>query len=219
MTEKVFRRYYHRLVEGESGLLPESELEPVGDLPHIDELPGDEDRAAEALGQAVVIKLNGGLGTTMGMTRAKSLLEVKDGLTFLDIIARQVLALRERHDARLPLVLMNSFRTREESLAALERYPELAADVPADFVQNKFPKLRADDLEPVSWPDDPELEWAPPGHGDVYTALAGSGMLESAPRAAATATPSSRTRTTSAPCSIPASSPGSRARESRSSWR
>jgi UTP--glucose-1-phosphate uridylyltransferase len=114
----------------------------------------------------------------MGMTRAKALLEVKDGLTFLDVIARQVLDLRARTGARLPLVLMNSFATREDSLAALARYPELEADVPLDFVQNKVPKLRADDLAPVDWPADPGLEWAPPGHGDLYTALVTSGLLE-----------------------------------------
>ena len=71
-----------------------------------------------------MIKLNGGLGTSMGMSRAKSLLEVKDGLSFLDVIARQVLALRESSGARLPLVLMNSFYTRDDSLALLERYDE-----------------------------------------------------------------------------------------------
>ena len=125
-----------------------------------------------------MLKLNGGLGTSMGMTRAKSLLEVKDGLTFLDIIVRQVLDLRRRSGARLPLVLMNSFATRDDSLAALARYPELASDVPADFVQNKVPKLLADDLTPASWPAEPGLEWAPPGHGDLYTALVVSGMLD-----------------------------------------
>jgi UTP--glucose-1-phosphate uridylyltransferase len=175
---EAFRRYYQRLLEGDAGVLPESELEPVEQLPDAEELPEDPSGTAEALEHALVLKLNGGLGTSMGMTRAKSLLEVKNGLSFLDIIARQVLALRGRFHARLPLVLMNSFHTREDSLAALERYPELAADVPLDFVQNKVPKIRADDLQPVSWPADPELEWAPPGHGDLYTALVTSGMLE-----------------------------------------
>jgi UTP--glucose-1-phosphate uridylyltransferase len=89
-----------------------------------------------------------------------------------------VLELRRRTGARLPLVLMNSFYTREDSLAALGRTPELRADLPADFLQNKEPKLRADDLEPVTWPADPDLEWCPPGHGDLYTALVTSGMLE-----------------------------------------
>jgi UTP--glucose-1-phosphate uridylyltransferase len=82
------------------------------------------------------------------------------------------------HGARLPLVLMNSFATRDDSLAALERYADLAADVPRDFVQNKVPKLAADDLTPIEWPDDPAKEWSPPGHGDLYTALVTSGMLD-----------------------------------------
>ena len=125
-----------------------------------------------------MIKLNGGLGTSMGMEQAKSLLEVKEGRSFLDIIAGQVLELRKRFGARLPLVLMNSFYTREDTLAALERHPELESDVPADFVQNKEPKIRVDDLMPVEWPDDPGLEWCPPGHGDVYTALQTSGTLD-----------------------------------------
>jgi UTP--glucose-1-phosphate uridylyltransferase len=73
---------------------------------------------------------------------------------------------------------MNSFYTREETLRALERYPDLRTDVPLDFVQGKVPKLRADDLRPASWPADPDLEWAPPGHGDLYTSLVSSGMLE-----------------------------------------
>jgi UTP--glucose-1-phosphate uridylyltransferase len=45
-------------------------------------------------------------------------------------------------------------------------------------VQGRVPKILADDLTPAGWPDDPELEWAPPGHGDLYTALVTSGMLD-----------------------------------------
>src|SRR4051794_36907446 len=175
----TFANFYERLVAGEQGLLGEDELEPVGELPDAGELPPASDEEVRAvLDRAVVIKLNGGLGTSMGMTRAKSLLEVKDGLTFLDIIARQVLALRERFGVRLPLVLMNSFYTRDDSLGAVGRYPDLKVDVPLDFVQGKFPKLLADSLEPASWPADPALEWAPPGHGDLYTSIVTSGMLD-----------------------------------------
>jgi UTP--glucose-1-phosphate uridylyltransferase len=171
---ETFAHYERLLREGESGTLPESEIEPLGELPDAAELP---EGGEEALDRVVVLKLNGGLGTSMGMTRAKSLLEVKDGLSFLDIIVRQVLHLRERTGARIPLLLMNSFATREDSLAALARYPELELDVPPDFVQGKVPKLLADGFEPVEWPDNPALEWAPPGHGDVYTSLATSGVL------------------------------------------
>jgi len=172
----TFRHYYELLVAGETGLLPEAEIEPLSGLPDADDLPASD--GGEALDRAVVIKLNGGLGTSMGMTKAKSLLEVSDGQTFLDLTARQVLAVRERTGARLPLILMNSFRTRDDSLAALARHGDLDADVPPDFLQNKEPKLREDDLRPVEWPPDPDLEWAPPGHGDVYTALVTSGMLD-----------------------------------------
>ena len=172
----TFRFYYEQLVAGATGIVGEEEIEPLADVTDADALPDSD--AAEFIDHAVVIRLNGGLGTSMGMTRAKSLLPVKEGLTFLDVIVRQVLALRRASGARLPLVLMNSFYTREDSLAALERHPEIAADVPADFVQHKEPKIRADDLQPVEWPADPDKEWAPPGHGDIYTALLTSGMLD-----------------------------------------
>jgi UTP--glucose-1-phosphate uridylyltransferase len=171
----TFAHYEQRLREGDQGTLPEAELEPLTGVPSSDQLPG---ASGSALEQVVVLKLNGGLGTSMGMTKAKSLLEVKEGHTFLDVIARQVLHLREQHDAAIPLLLMNSFATRGDTLAALERYPELRIEgLPLDFVQGKVPKLLADGFEPVSWPVDPSLEWAPPGHGDVFTSLATSGTL------------------------------------------
>jgi UTP--glucose-1-phosphate uridylyltransferase len=170
----TFKYYYEQLESGETGMLPEADIEPVEEVPAIDELP-EEDGPLE---QAVVLKLNGGLGTGMGMTRAKSLIEAKDGLTFLDIVARQVEALRERAGAPVPLVLMNSFYTHDDSLAALERHTQLESDLPRDFVQHKEPKLLVDGLTPAQWPEDPALEWCPPGHGDLYTALLTSGMLD-----------------------------------------
>src|SRR5436190_2069394 len=93
----TFRHYYEQLVAGESGMLPDSELEPIDDI-----------REAEAL----------------------------------------------------------------------PAHPDIASDLPADFIQNKEPKVRVDDLHPVEWEPDPELEWCPPGHGDIYTALLTSGTLE-----------------------------------------
>ncbi|HKH18332.1 MAG TPA: UTP--glucose-1-phosphate uridylyltransferase [Solirubrobacteraceae bacterium] len=169
----TFGHYYEELASGASGLIPEDAIEPVRELTDAEALPD----ADAPLDEAVVIKLNGGLGTSMGMDRAKSLLEVKDGMAFLDVIARQVLALRESSGARVPLVLMNSFYTRDDSVALLERYDGLASDVPFDFVQHKEPKLLVEDLTPVGWPADPSLEWCPPGHGDIYPALLTSGML------------------------------------------
>jgi len=171
----TFAHYEERLRSGEQGLLPEAQLEPLTDVPSAEDLPAGDETAIE---RVVVLKLNGGLGTSMGMTRAKSLLEVKEGHSFLEVIARQVLHLREQHDAAIPLLLMNSFATRDDTLEALKSYPELEIDgLPLDFVQGKVPKLLADDFEPVRWEADPTLEWAPPGHGDVFTSLATSGTL------------------------------------------
>ena len=170
----TFRHYYVQLESGETGMLPEDSIEPVDEVAEFGELPEEDG----PLDRAVVLKLNGGLGTSMGMTQAKSLIEAKDGLAFLDIVARQVQALRERAGAPVPLVLMNSFHTREDSLAKLAEHPELESPVPADFVQHKEPKLLVEDLTPARWPDDPSQEWCPPGHGDIYTALLTSGMLD-----------------------------------------
>ena len=176
----ALRRRLRQLGEHQAGRLPGEVLEPLADLPRLDELP--EPPPAQARGvldRVVVVKLNGGLGTSMGLSGPKSLLEVKPGTSFLDVLATQVLALRERHGARLPLVLMNSAATRGPSLDALRRYDGLGVPgVPLDFLQGREPKLRADDLQPVRWPADPELEWCPPGHGDIYTALAASGTLD-----------------------------------------
>jgi UTP--glucose-1-phosphate uridylyltransferase len=175
----AFERFYGLLESGATGVVREADVTPVQDVPVLADLDVDGDAGNAALAQTVVVKLNGGLGTSMGLDRAKSLLRVRGDDTFLDVIARQVLAARQASGARLPLVLMDSFRTSEDTLAALAEYPDLPVDgVPLDFLQNREPKLRADDLTPVEWPADPSLEWAPPGHGDFYPALYGSGTLQ-----------------------------------------
>lgn len=175
----VFSHYYAELSSGATGVIAESDIEPLDDVPHVDDLELDAIAMRDAFATTAMIKLNGGLGTSMGMERAKSLLDVRPGLSFLDVIAHQVLRSRAAHGVRLPLLLMNSFRTRADSLAALERYPDLeVAGLGLDFVQNREPKLLADTLEPVEWPADPSLEWCPPGHGDLYTALEVSGVLD-----------------------------------------
>jgi len=174
---EVFAHHYRQLERGETGMIPESTIEPL-DMPALADAEVDEEAGVRALRETAVVKLNGGLGTSMGMERAKSLLCVRRGLSFLDIIARQVLHLRRTHDARLPLVFMNSFRTSADTLAALSRYDDLPVEgIPLELMQNKEPKLLASNLMPISWPKDPAQEWCPPGHGDIYTALAASGLV------------------------------------------
>ncbi|QWZ08353.1 UTP--glucose-1-phosphate uridylyltransferase [Nocardioides panacis] len=173
----VFEHYYRMVESGETGMIPESTVEPV-DIPALADADLPSPVPVDGLGRTVVVKLNGGLGTSMGLDRAKSLLEVREGLTFLDVIARQVLWAREEYGVRLPLVFMDSFRTSADTTQALAGYDLSADGLPLDFLQNKEPKLRADDLTPVTWEPDPDLEWCPPGHGDLYPALRGSGLLD-----------------------------------------
>ncbi len=174
----VFSHYYRELESGATGLIPEDSIDPVADPALIDEMEFSTEQQREAFDTTVIIKLNGGLGTSMGMEKAKSLLPVRDGKSFLDLIVEQVRAARAEHGVSLPLIFMDSFRTREDTLAALSGYDDLAVPgLEPDFLQNQEPKLLVSDLTPVDWPADPSLEWCPPGHGDLYTALAASGVL------------------------------------------
>ena len=175
----VFSHYYRQLETGATGVIHEDAISPLVDPPSLADLAVPDDQAREALSRTVILKLNGGLGTSMGMDRAKSLLPVRDGRSFLDLIVAQVLAARAQYGVPLPLLLMDSFRTRSDTLAALAPYGDLpVAGLPQDFLQNQEPKLLTEGLVPVSWPADPTLEWCPPGHGDIYTALLGTGVLE-----------------------------------------
>ena len=159
----TFAHYYRLLEHGETGMIPESSIEPL-DMESLADVEVADDVAAEAIRHTAVVKLNGGLGTSMGMDRAKSLLCVRRGLSFLDIIARQVLHLRSQHDATLPLMFMNSFRTSGDTMAALARYDDLPVEgLPLEFLQNKEPKLLAADLLPASTPRTPTSSGARPG--------------------------------------------------------
>lgn len=175
----VFAHYYGQLVDGATGLIPEDTIDPLTDPPRLEDVHVSQDAGRDALAHTVLINLNGGLGTSMGMDRAKSLLPVRDGKSFLDLLAQQVLAARAAYDVRMPLLLMNSFNTQADTLAALAKYPDLPVEgLPLDFLQTQEPKIRTDDLTPVSWPDNPHLEWCPPGHGDLYVSLQATGVLE-----------------------------------------
>ena len=143
--------------------LPETTLGPVADLPEFrasGEAASEDERA-----RTVAITLNGGLGTTMGMRAPKALLYATEGMTFLDI------ALKQAETVGVRPVLMNSFATDAAIREALED-----KDVQS-FLQHEAPKLRRADFAPVRVPGRPNLEWCPPGHGDLYTALGTSGVL------------------------------------------
>lgn len=178
---EAFRRNFQALVQMESGMIAEHTIVPaqgLADWGMISRTAPQPD--PKLLGQVVVIKLNGGLGSSMGLQAAKSLLAVRDGANFLDIMVRQILCLRQASGKNVRLLLMNSFNTSEDTLVHLQRYQNegMHDRSEVELMQNQIPKLDAATLAPVSWPQDPDLEWCPPGHGDLYPSLIGSGWLQ-----------------------------------------
>jgi UTP--glucose-1-phosphate uridylyltransferase len=167
----TFAHYYKKLHSGVTGLISDNDILPVtpDDIEDADRITEHAEAGRKAISHAVMIKLNGGLGTSMGLTQAKSLLKVKDGKTFLEIIVNQA----QKHHAKL--ALMNSFSTHEATLGALSGIKP--PDSPLLFLQNRFPKVLQENLAPADWPKNPDLEWNPPGHGDIYAAVYTSGTL------------------------------------------
>jgi len=172
---KAFLYTFEKLYSGANLMIPESELAPVESLPAYESLCEED---TSLLGSTVMLKLNGGLGTGMGLEQAKSLLKLKEEMTFLDFIAKQVLYMREQSGVPLAFMLMNSFATADDTRNYLSKYELATGELPLDFCQNKAPKVTKDGLAPASWPDNPSHEWCPPGHGDLYPAMVGSGTLE-----------------------------------------
>eukprot|EP01012_Entosiphon_sulcatum_P059429 TRINITY_DN83836_c0_g1_i1.p1 TRINITY_DN83836_c0_g1~~TRINITY_DN83836_c0_g1_i1.p1 ORF type:complete len:507 (-),score=94.99 TRINITY_DN83836_c0_g1_i1:26-1546(-) len=176
---RAFLNSYRDLVDGNTGSMPESTIEPVASLPALHSLPsGDTGLISNLLSRTVVLKLNGGLGTSMGLEKAKSLLRVKGDKTFLDFIAQQIVHLRQTGAPGVRFMFMDSFSTSADTQQFLrQHYPDLARE-DWELLQHKAPKIDAQTLEPASWSANSELEWCPPGHGDLYAALLGSGALE-----------------------------------------
>lgn len=182
LATRLFLAYVEELKSGATGMIPEPMIQALSSLPDAEHFPDSyREKGREALSRTVMLKLNGGLGTGMGLSQAKSLLEVRDGKRFLDVILMQVKALRLRYGVQLPLVLMNSFSTDKDTLDVIQAdadFMEGQGSLPVSFLQHKVPKLLEETLLPVAWPDNPEQEWCPPGHGDLYTALTASGLLD-----------------------------------------
>lgn len=175
----AFERAYRIIESGSSGEVSEDEISSADSVLEYGDLPAVDIAEPELLKQTVVIKLNGGLGTSMGLEKVKSLLEVRPGVAFLDLMARQILSLRENTGSDVRFLLMNSKASSLDTLEYLERsVPAIGDPADLELLQNWVPKLVQETLEPVSHPANPDLEWCPPGHADVYPTLQGSGWLE-----------------------------------------
>ncbi|QEF98687.1 UTP--glucose-1-phosphate uridylyltransferase [Stieleria maiorica] len=171
IVKGLFRQHYEKLGSGAESYIREAEISPVSDVVDAETLPTTlRDAGRAKLDSVAVLKLNGGLGTSMGLEGPKSLLPVRGEDSFLSFILRQAELLS------VPLVLMNSFSTSDQTDTAIGALGDLDVEV-ISFLQHQVPKIDAKTLQPAVWPADPSMQWCPPGHGDIYAALVTSGTL------------------------------------------
>ncbi len=176
-----FERLFQCVLAGETGIVHEEEIEPVVEIEALSGLLQSQDVLQEGrrlLDKLVVVRLNGGLGTTMGLERAKSLLKVKNGLSFNDVIALQLRSLGKSAGVSIPLIHMTSFSTDSDVRQAMREYGDLnPSGLPATFQQHRHPKIYMDSMCPAQETVE-DLNWNPPGHGDIYSALLATGLAE-----------------------------------------
>merc|ERR1719225_742478 len=178
-SKKLFCKFIH-----ESGpsvfwdkieKLPQNAIQPYATLTHTD----DKEAIRQMLDKLVVIKLNGGLGTSMGCSGPKSVIPVRNDLTFLDLTVQQIEYLNKKYDANVPLVLMNSFNTDEDTMKIIRKYSGFNISIQT-FNQSCYPRISKESMMPVAKSSriEEDLEcWYPPGHGDFYQSFSNSGLL------------------------------------------
>jgi len=156
--------------------LPADAILPYSEL----NIPSDPSAIRAMLDKLVVIKLNGGLGTSMGCSGPKSVIPVRSDLTFLDLTVQQIEYLNKTYNANVPLVLMNSFNTDEDTMKIIRKYSGFNISI-RTFNQSCYPRISKETMSPIAKTcnisDDIEA-WYPPGHGDFYQSFFNSGLLE-----------------------------------------
>merc|ERR1711915_538924 len=179
-----FKRLFGKFINetGPSVIWDKIEKLPHGAIQPYSSLPAAENKEVirSLLDQLVVIKLNGGLGTSMGCSGPKSIIPVRSDLTFLDLTVQQIEYLNKTYDADVPLVLMNSFNTDDETMKIIRKYSGFKVSI-RTFNQSRFPRIHKESLMPIAKScraeDDMEA-WYPPGHGDFYQSFHNSGLLD-----------------------------------------
>ncbi|CAL8080398.1 unnamed protein product [Calicophoron daubneyi] len=193
-----FRELFERYLHVTSEAFDWSKMEPIpsGIVKKYESLsePADEDVIRQQLDKLIVVKLNGGLGTTMGCTGPKSLISVRNDLTFLDLTVQQIETLNTKYGSNIPLVLMNSFNTQFDTEKVLRKYQQVNVEI-LSFSQSTYPRLNRETLVPIAKhaltlpgrsasPTEFDRvkksleEWYPPGHGDFYRSFVNSGLAE-----------------------------------------
>nr|CAG31629.1 hypothetical protein RCJMB04_8o6 [Gallus gallus] len=180
-----FKKLFHRFLQekgpsvdwGKIQRPPEDSIQPYEKI----KARGLPDNIASVLNKLVVVKLNGGLGTSMGCKGPKSLIGVRNENTFLDLTVQQIEHLNKTYNTDVPLVLMNSFNTDEDTKKILQKYSLSRVKI-YTFNQSRYPRINKETLLPiakdVSYSGENTECWYPPGHGDIYGSFYNSGLLD-----------------------------------------
>ncbi|KAK2523187.1 Ugp2 [Columba livia] len=215
-----FKKLFHRFLQekgpsvdwGKIQRPPEDSIQPYEKI----KARGLPDNIASVLNKLVVVKLNGGLGTSMGCKGPKSLIGVRNENTFLDLTVQQIenipltadeVVIREgnlvclfqcfwssknfclgvvshlnkSYNTDVPLVLMNSFNTDDDTKKILQKYSHSRVKI-YTFNQSRYPRINKETLLPiakdVSYSGENTECWYPPGHGDIYASFYNSGLLD-----------------------------------------
>ncbi|KAL2685446.1 putative UTP--glucose-1-phosphate uridylyltransferase [[Neocosmospora] mangrovei] len=172
----LFRRYLNDKAKGNAVDWDRIAPPAQGQVVDYEDLANTE--SVQFLNKLAVLKLNGGLGTSMGCVGPKSVIEVRDGMSFLDLSVRQIEFLNRTYDVNVPFILMNSFNTNDDTAAIIKKYEGHNVDI-LTFNQSRYPRIYKDSLLPVPKSFDSSInEWYPPGHGDVFESLYNSGILD-----------------------------------------
>ncbi|KAK6243620.1 hypothetical protein QUC31_010029 [Theobroma cacao] len=134
-------------------------------------LSGDIADMKQLLDKLVVVKFNGALGKNMGFNGPKSLIEVKNGSTSLDLTVNQIQSLNSKYGCNVPLLLINSRTTHDDVLKVLEKYSSSKIDIHSfrqgDQIQQE-----------LSFSEGGEDEWYSSDHGAQFLSLMSSGTLD-----------------------------------------
>ncbi|KAL1953933.1 hypothetical protein VTO42DRAFT_2011 [Malbranchea cinnamomea] len=172
----LFRRYLNDRAKGTT--LSWDRIAPPAPGQVVEYNSLEREASVDFLKKLAVLKLNGGLGTSMGCVGPKSVIEVREGMSFLDLSVRQIEYLNRTYDVNVPLVLMNSFNTDDDTQSIIKKYEGHNIDI-ITFNQSRYPRILRDSLLPAPKSyDSPISDWYPPGHGDVFESLYNSGTLD-----------------------------------------
>uniref|UniRef100_A0A671TX14 UTP--glucose-1-phosphate uridylyltransferase n=2 Tax=Sparus aurata TaxID=8175 RepID=A0A671TX14_SPAAU len=172
-----FTNLFHRFlqVKGPSVEWVKIQRPPEDSIQPYDKIAarGLPDSVAACLNKLVVVKLNGGLGTSMGCKGPKSLISVRNENTFLDLTVQQI----EVHtDLRADIGRI--FFVRCDCLEG-SLFSRSKIDT---FGSKMYPRINKESLLPVSthlsMNGQSAEGWYPPGHGDIYASFYNSGLLD-----------------------------------------